>query len=172
MELVNLSKVISSFSQLYTEINGKLEFAIDRTINILLKELQQIITRDVYSRPSPSGENWHGRTYEFLESWNASQPMIVGNVVQSIISQDGYDFSWNNQRDEWSHGNGWQELAINSLDEIINNGLSDSNFNFPAIEARPYWDDFRIYCEENIDKIFMTQCKMLGLPLIKVGYKI
>lgn len=165
-----MASLVSSYAELYSNVNAKLEIAIRETSKDLLKELQNIIIREVYSRPSPTGDNWNGRTYEFLESWNRSEPILVGNMVSAIISQDGFDFNWHNERDKWSHGNGWEELSVNALDEIINDGLRESNFNFPAIEARPYFDMFKIYVAENIDRIFMSKCAVLGLPLIKVGY--
>lgn len=162
---------VSSYLELYTNVNAKLEKAINETARILLKELQDIIIRDVYSRPSPTGENWNGRTQQFLESWNKSESALVGNMVQSVISQDGFNFTWNNERDKWSHGNGWGAIDTALLDGIINDGLDESNFNFPAIEARPYWDNFKQYVAENVDKIFMEQCIKFKLPVVKAGYK-
>ena len=164
-----MATVISSLAELYTNVNARLESALRDTMRDLLKELQDIIMREVYSYPI-SGENWDNRTYEFLESWNTSEPIIVGNMVQSVLSQDGFNFTWNSERDMWSHGNGWSQPLVNYLDDIINGGLSESNFNFPAIEERPYWDMFKIYVAENINMIFYKNCQKNGLPLIKLGY--
>ena len=164
-----MSTVISSLAELYTNVNARLESALRDTMKELLKELQDIIMREVYSRPI-SGENWDNRTYEFLESWNTSEPIMVGDMVQSVLSQDGFNFTWNGERGMWSHGNGWSQPLVNYLDDIINNGLSESNFNFPAIEERPYWDMFKIYVEENVNMIFYKNCKKYGLPIMKIGY--
>ena len=165
-----MATTINSFAELYTNVNAKMELAVRDTIQDLLKELQDIIIREVYSYPI-SGENWDNRTYEFLESWNASEPIVLGNIVQAVISQDGFNFTWNGDRNMWSHGNGWSQPLVKYFDDIINGGLDESNFNFPAIEARPYWDLFKVYVSENLNLIFYKNCQKHGLPLMKLGYK-
>jgi len=145
-------------------VNAKIEQALRKTMEILLVKLKEIIMEEVYSYNS-SNENWNNRTYEFLNSWNTSEPVFIGNVLSSVLSQDGFEFSWNDQRDMWSHGNGLYPLFTEFLDDIINDGLGESNFNFPAIEPRPYWTRFEAYCDLNVLSIFATQCALVGLPL-------
>lgn len=166
-----MSTTINSFAELFNITNAKLELVVRDTIQDLLKELQNIIIREVYSYPI-SGENWDNRTYEFLESWNASEPMLVGNLVQAVISQDGFNFTWVSDRGMWSHGNGLNSIFTEFLDDIINDGLDESNFNFPAIDARPYWSMFKIFVAENVNLLFIKNCQKHGLPLMnKISYK-
>ena len=159
-----MAKVFNNWIQMETEINAKMQIALNNTIERLLQKLKDIILDEVYSYPSPNGE-WDNRTYQFLESWNAQLPYFANGWYQEI-SQDGFDFLYNGDRGMWSHGSPYGgALTAQALDDIINDGLSESNFNFPAIESRAYWDMFQIYVDTSIHDVFLQECGKVGLNL-------
>ena len=140
-------------------INRLISIAIEKTTERLLDELVNIIDSVVYSYSgSWADEN---RTYRFKDSWYNTVSTIVGNVVVSSVQQN-QDVLFHDPQN-WSHGNRWSPLEENSLNDIINNGLSSSNFGFPSIEARPFWSDFKVYCNNNIERIFEEQMRFVGL---------
>lgn len=159
-----VAKVFNNWTQMQVEINAKMEIALRKTVERLLQKLKDIILEEVYSYPSPNGA-WDNRTYQFLDSWTAQEPYFVSGWYQEI-SQNGFDFLFNDDNGMWSHGSPSSgALSAQELDDIINDGLSESNFNFPAIEARPYWDMFQIYVDTEIYNIFRQECVSVGLPI-------
>lgn len=160
-----MSKVISSFSQLYTEINGKLEIAIDNTLEILLVELKNIIDSEVYGWKSTAENPWEiYRTGQFLDSWQTTKSVAIGKMVQGEISQ-----AIDVMQQFFVNGVEVHEDREN-LATIIMSGegykLSDN------VPKRDFWNPWILYIEKNLDTIFLYQCRALGLPLVKVGYTI
>ena len=49
--------------------------------------------------------------------------------------------------------------------EIINNGLDSSNFNFPAIEARPFYDNWIAWATVEFDNLFISESKKYGITM-------
>ena len=147
------------------QMNMRLQSVVEGIMTRILMELGEIIEEDVYSYPL-NGE-WQNRTGEFKESWDYSVPTMVGGWCESVLSQDAFGhYTPNHNRGEFSHGNGWSSLfGFDSLNTIINDGLSQSNFNFPAIEARPFWSNFQQWLGLNFDKIVKEQCILNGLPV-------
>lgn len=150
--------MINNEAQLNAILGMVVAEALDNTTQILLTELNRIIDEKVYGY----NETWSGRTGQFKESWAKDVSQIVGNIVQNKIYQDYGVMKWDG---EWSHGNPWSQLEPNGLNDIIENGLSESHFGFPAIEARPFWSTFENYADANLDRIWVTECKKLGLDI-------
>lgn len=156
--------LINNSAELNAILNIKIPKALDNTMQRLVLGLQQTIDEEVYSYPYPMGE-WHGRTGQFGESWTSDIPQrIASDWWESKISNSNYKFSWNSDRDEWGHGNGYSPLTNDELDEIINERDGGSNFGFPALQ-RDYWGKYRNWLDENLDKIFKEECIKLGIPL-------
>ena len=150
-------------------VNSALEIALKGTMKALLTKLQSTIESEVYSYQSNG--SWSGRTGEFKESWDFSDPSYVNGWYNSVISNEDFNWTWNDERDKYSHGN-WNNMLgsmPNYLNSIINTGLSNSNYNFPAIQARPYWDMFLLYCETNIDRIFREEWVKTGLGELSIA---
>lgn len=162
-----MAQVFNNWIQMQADIEAKMERALRNTMAKLLHKLRDIILEEVYSYPSPNGD-WDNRTNQFLDSWNIQEPYFIDGWYQEI-SQDGFDFLYNGERGMWSHGSPYSNpsgaLNTQALDDIINDGLSSSNFGFPAIEARPYWDSFQIYVNMEIHNVFRTECAKVGLKL-------
>lgn len=146
-------------------MNSKLPLMLDGLMTRILIELGNIIDEEVYSYPLNGA--WQNRTGEFKESWDYSIPSMINGWHESKLSQDGFDhYTPNNNRGEWSHGNGWSSIFNKDiLNEIINNGLDDSNFNFPAIEARPFWDVFIQWLTLNFDRLAKEEMTKQGIPV-------
>ena len=91
----------------------------------------------------------------------------MNNWCESVLSQEAFGhYTPNNNRGEWSHGDGWSSLlGFDSLNNIINDGLSQSNFNFPAIESRPFWNIFQQWLGLNFEKTFKEECISNDLPV-------
>ena len=156
--------LISNSAQFEMVLNLSLQEALRRTMKRLLDELKEIIDREVYSYPNPNGD-WDGRTGQFGESWDSTEPQLLDGWMQSTLSNENFNFVWNNERNMWSHGNYNQPLAsAEDLDEIINNRQGGSDFGFPALK-RNYWGEFTIFCDLNIEKIFVEECIQLGIPI-------
>ena len=161
--------VFKSDEQLELYVGLKLKNALHNTLNVLLNELQNIIETTVYSY-SLNGE-WQNRTGQFKESWSVQQPYYVDGWYNTI-SQDGFNYIYNGTSGQWSHGSPYSTpsgaLNINSLNDIINDGLTESNFGFPAIESRQFWNTFERYVNENLHNVFFMECLKLGIPIQKV----
>ena len=162
-----MANSFSTIAELEASINLRMELALRNTMQILLQKLKEIILEEVYSYPSPNGA-WDNRTGQFLDSWIAQEPYFIDGWYQEI-SQDGFDFLYNGNSGMWSHGSPYSNtggaLSAQALDDIINDGLSDSNFNFPAIDARPFFDMWKIYVTTSIESIFKTECVKAKLPV-------
>lgn len=146
-------------------MNVKLDLMLKGLMTRILIELGNIIEEEVYSYQLNG--DWQNRTREFKDSWDYSMLTMVSGWHESVLSQDAFDhYTPNNNRGEWSHGNGWSSLFNkDSLNEIINNGLETSNFNFPAIEARPFWDRFIIWLTFSFDGLVKEECLKQGIPI-------
>ena len=157
--------VINNPIEFQMVMNTRLVKVMQGVMTRILMELGNIIDEEVYSYSLDGA--WQNRTGEFKQSWDFSVPIMVGGWCESVLSQDAFGhYTPNNNRGEWSHGNGWSSLfGFDSLNEIINNGLNQSNFNFPAIEARPFWSVFLQWLDLNINEIFREQCLKNDIPV-------
>lgn len=157
--------------QLYnTTLMPLVSEALDLTTKELVAELVDIIDREVYSYADTwtnglNGER--GRTGEFGESWKSTKPIILNQIVTSEIIQDALI-----HHPPFSHGSFGDVLTPAELDDIINNGIKDTGIGFPSMEGRPFWDSFIVYVDKNLDKIFLKNCKSVGLPIKKGIVKI
>lgn len=147
--------------------------ALDRTTDVLLGQLLKLIETTVYSYHSTWINGYDGdigRTREFYDSWESSKSTIRGNILESEIFQNYLAMRY---IDPFSHGSRYSSqpgaLQEGALAKIINEGLAPSFRNFPNMEARPFWDEFQTFVNENLDRIFVTQCRVLGLD-VKQGF--
>lgn len=157
-----MSKVISSFAELYTNVNSKIMLAMDETLNILLVELQNIIDEEVYGWHSTSNNPWEiYRTGQFLDSWQVTKPIVVGNMIQGEISQAIEVM---------------QQFFVNSVevhedrDNLANIIMTGDGYNLSDnVPPRDFWNPWILYINQNLSTIFYQQCQIVGLPLVKVG---
>ena len=156
--------LISNSAQFMTVMNAKVTELIERVMNRIWIELGNIIEEKIYSRDYPYTDNWHGRTNEFKDSWNYDTPHYDMGMIMSTLRNDNFSFTWNSNRDEWSHGNSWNPLTVQALDEILNDRQGGENFGFPALQSH-YWDEFQRYLSINFDRIVMEEGRAIGLPL-------
>lgn len=160
--------MVSTQAELAALAGSKLQAAMNATTEQALKELLNIIDRDVYSYNATwtnAGEE--GRTKEFRESWDRTKAELVTSLSRSEVSAEiGQQIAL-----EWhlpfSHGSVIEGEAISkeNLNKIINEGLRDTGIGFPAMSARPFWDDFEKWCNANLAKIFAQECRKQGLDL-------
>lgn len=160
--------MVNTQAELAVLAGSKLQAAMNATTEQALKELLNIIDKDVYSYNATwtnAGEV--GRTKEFRESWDRTKAELVTSLSRSEVSAEiGQQIAL-----EWhlpfSHGSVIEGEAISkeNLNKIINEGLRDTGIRFPAMSARPFWDDFEKWCNANLAKIFAQECKKQGLDL-------
>lgn len=160
--------MINTQAELATLAGSKLQAAMNATTERALKELLDIIDRDVYSYNATwTNAGDAGRTKEFRESWDRTKAQLVTSLSRSEVSAEiGQQIAL-----EWhlpfSHGSVVEGEAISkeNLNKIINEGLRDTGINFPAMSPRPFWDDFEKWCNANLAKIFAQECRKQGLNL-------
>jgi hypothetical protein len=152
------------FSQVITE---KLNIALDNTMEVLLNKLKDYIYDDVYMVESISDNPWWydknnayglNRTGEFMESWEKTKATLLGDGSFCEISQ-----VLSSMKQTILGGN----IAHKDREDLAKIIETGSGYNFGQMEgtARPFWKDFMIYVDENIDSIFISECKKVGLNL-------
>lgn len=153
---------VDELEQYFLE-NNSLITAVNNTTERLLVKLNEIIEETVYSyKPT-----WDGRTGQFKKSWERESAKIVGGMINREVTSKIYQNFDTMVYDgsKWKHGNPWESLAKNQLNNIIEYGLPESHFNFPAIEERPFWSKFLEYVNKNLDEIFQEECAKVGLDI-------
>lgn len=158
--------MVDSPQELQNEMAKTVENAIDATMEIALNKLLEYIEQDVYSYPDTWVNGWSGddgRTGDFLDTWDRTNAIRKGNVVESEISQIR-DLEWN---PPFSHGSivEGEAISLENLNYILNNGLRNTGIGFPEMKPRPFWDDFTNWCNANLTKIFVAECAKLGMNL-------
>jgi hypothetical protein len=158
--------MINTYTQLNSNIGGALRQALDATTKVALDELLKLIEADVYSYPDSwtngsSGDL--GRTGEWKDTWDRTKAVLTGNQVSAEIGQI-IEVRWHQP---FSHGSIIENEAISNdnLSTIINEGLRDTGINFPAMPTRPFWDDFRKWCDNNLVAVFKAECAKQGVPM-------
>ena len=156
----NLQK-LSSDELATTYFTARFQTALDMTMKEFLKKLDDMIDADVYGWHSKSSEPWEqNRTFQFKKSWEYTKSEIINNIVESEIEQN---VSIMRQFD--IGGRTVHEDAEN-LAEIINTG---NDYNFGQMtrepESRPYWDEFKHILDGNLDRIFLENCRKLGIDI-------
>lgn len=156
--------IVKSRAELISAWQSKMSVVIDNVAQKLVDKLLQIIDETVYSY---NGNFVDNRTYQFRDSWEHSKPIIQGKLVSSEIFQNFLTMTA--VPELFIHGSEYNngELVVNELNEIINNGLVGKKTiaNFPQIEARPFWDEFQKYLDENFEQIFIKECIAQGLTI-------
>lgn len=160
--------MVNSQAELINLAGSILQAALNETTKQALEQLLDLIDKDVYAYNATwlnAGEE--GRTKEFRDSWDATKATLATSLSKSVVSAEiGQQVAL-----EWhlpfSHGSTIQSEAISkeNLNTIINEGLRDTGIGFPAMSARPFWDDFEKWCNANLAKIFAQECRKQGLNL-------
>ncbi len=162
--------LINNSLELQNRANQALMTVVDNTIQIALDKLLDIIEQTVYSY----GATWtngqggdFGRTHEFYDTWGKTKARFTSSFFGSAVEASILQTLPLSYHEPFSHGSIVSGGAIskNDLSNIINEGLSESNLNFPAIEARPFWDEFERWCDKNLINIFTSECKRMGLNI-------
>lgn len=156
--------MIKNKAELDIFLKTKMQVIIENVAIRLTNELINIIDEEVYSY----NNTFYERTFQFKNSWEYSKPMIVGNIIQSQIFQNYTTMVYDSEK--WQHGSKyekWGQLDVGGLNEIINNGDIGKIANFPQLGARPFWDKFQEYVNQNITKIFIEECNKNGLVVSK-----
>lgn len=143
-------------------MNERLPLVLNDVMEELLQKLQDIIDTNVYSYQSEG--DWHGRTYEFRNSWTVNVPSMIDGWITSQIDNQGYNFTWNSVKDAWHYGNNFESIRSNDdFNEIIDNRQGGSNFGFPALQ-RHFWFEFLLFVDTNLDLIFKKYCMKYNIP--------
>jgi hypothetical protein len=89
----------------------------------------------------------------------------MGQYYESKIDNQDFNFTWNNDRNMWSHGNCFSPIESNDdFNEIIDNRQGGSDFGFPSLQ-RHYWFEFLIFVDTSLESIFRAECIKQGIPV-------
>ncbi len=159
---------ISNETELKLDIGIKVSQAIENTTAILCDELLKIIQQNVYNAYSPKE---YIRTEQFLYSWESTVAVVKNYITQSYIQQD-LSVMQTDKLINHTKGNFYTNPTYTnhnfpngkgSLAEVIENGSpSDYHYWGNAI-PRPFWNEFELYIDTNIDRIFAEQMAFVGL---------
>lgn len=153
-----MSKIINSVEQMQLQIDLLAQNVVRGVAKKMTEKLKEFIDSDVYSYP----ETWGGRTGDFGDSWEYSEPITEFGYIESVISENLMKIQFDGA---WSHGSNYSRMEEFNLAEIINNGLSTSNFNFPDIEARPFYDNWVAWATVEFDNLFISESKKYGITM-------
>lgn len=158
--------MISSQSQLATQLGNAMQIAMNNTTQIALEELLRLIDEDVYSYPNSWLNNGdEGRTMEWRSTWDNTKSILISSLNTATVQAKIGQMTGVTWYPPFSHGSIIENKAIsaNDLSTIINEGLRDTGINFPSMAARPFWDNFKKWCDNNLTSIFMSECRKQGL---------
>lgn len=149
-----------------TETSEILEYVME---NVVLPQLLDLIERDVYSYHGQLSQNfWDGRSGDFKNAWKLKiqKQGFYNNIILYI---DDNEFSY-----QMSHPFSHMTDSASGLAEIINEGWDSSSYplppyHFPAMYARPYWDDFIEWMNDNFEYEFIKECNNRGLNMTVTG---
>ena len=153
-----MSKIINSVEQMQLQIDLLAQNVVRGVAKKMTEKLKEFIDSDVYSYP----ETWGGRTGDFGDSWEYSEPITEFGYIESIISENLMKIQFDGA---WSHGSNYSRMEEFNLAEIINNGLDSSNFNFPAIDSRPFWNNWMAWANTEFDNLFISESKKYGITM-------
>lgn len=158
---------INNSLELQSKLNQALVTVVDNTMQIALDKLLDIIEQVVYSYNATWTNGWGGdlgRTHEFYDTWGKTKARFVSSFFGSEVEASILQTLPLTYHKPFSHGSpNYGAISKNDLSNIINEGLSESNFNFPAIQARPFWNDFEQWCNKNLIDTFLAECRKVGL---------
>lgn len=157
----------SNIEELRDQIEKRIEIARQRTTDRLKDKLDEYIDRYVYSY----NETWEGRSEYLHDAFMIDYEGYVGDEYIGMggdstyieLNDDGYEW----MPDVFDHGNAWRGLPLNSLVQIVESGLKESHFGFPAIKPRPFISKFQQYAQKHGTDMFLAECNKLGLNLRK-----
>lgn len=156
--------LINNSNELQKVIDNILIKAVDRTTDILLRKLEDIIDDVVYGWESPSDDPWKpNRTHEFQESWIKTKAIASSHIIQSDIFQD-ISVMKHRQNVDGKGNDVHDPDDVANLADII---ISGQGYGFGYAEGieRDFWSKWIIYVDSNINNIFKDECKKLGLNL-------
>lgn len=144
-----------------TETSEVLQYVME---NVVLPKLQEYIEYYVYSYR----EKWDGRTFEFIDAWKVKvQRQGFYNNIILYIDDDELSYGFPNP---FTHN----LYSADGLAEVINNGWNSSNYilppyGFPAMGARPFWNEFVDWLNKNFEKEFISECQRRGIDMVITG---
>lgn len=151
--------MVGNAIELQALFNAKLMVALDKTMERLLIELQNLIQSEVYGWESSSFNPWSiNRTGQFLDSWQTVKPVMLGSLIQGEINQAI------EKMEQFMIGNEMVHEDRDNLAEILNTG-DGYNFGMSNGIPKPYFDKWIQYVNENLETIFMEECIQVKLPI-------
>lgn len=149
-------------------IKAQIVKAQEDAIHVMLLKLDEFIKEDVYNTVATDNENAgseYVRTYQVYEMFDSIKSYIKGNTVYGGIGVAGAkgfkDVNLIHRKSTWTHDTRMDGFeAPNAIDmvTIIEEGLSYGNSIFGTIKKRPFWSNFKKWCIENYNDIFLDCC--------------
>lgn len=150
------------------------EEAMRRTVLIAINKLKEFAWNEIYDSRTPK---WYSRNYALTNGWKMDEkkfniysnysirfdPSVLSNTAdkgkgERSINQLRYlNASWGKE--------GQDLLSPEQLIALVNYGHREGKFGFPAMPARPFWDDFMAWMEKNFYNEYLKQCRKIGLPV-------
>lgn len=152
---------ISSYAQLDSEVNSRLEIALTNTMEEVMDRLHEFIQNEVYSY----NQDWYERSMELLNNWEYTKPQLIGKNTMLSTLAFSQPISHSGEPN-WQHGMSY--LSNQALLEIVNEGRIGNICGFPQIGARPFLDEFMKWVNLNIYTIFKEHAKNTGLPISNI----
>ena len=161
---------VEDFEQLEFSIGAETSEILEYVMEyVVLPQLQDYIERDVYNYHGQLSEDfWDGRSGDFKRAWKIKvQRQGFYNNIELYIDEDKFSY-------QMSHSLSHMTDSASGLAEIINEGWNSTSYpfppyNFPAMYARPYWDDFIEWMNNNFEEEFMKECNRRGLNMVITG---
>lgn len=162
------SHIVDNFEQIEfsigTETSEILEYVME---NIVLPKLQDYIYRDVYRYSGEqSSKFWGRRSGQFVRAWKTKiqRQGFYNNIILYIDDSEIDTF------DEEDH----RLYSASGLAEVINEGWHSDYYSsppcgYPVMRARPYWDDFLEWMNDNFADEFLYECNKRGLNMTITG---
>lgn len=167
----------NSFKNFEEYIKLKLVKAQEDAIQVMLLKLDEFIKEDVYNTIATDNENagnTYVRTWQVYEMFDSIKSYIKGNTVYGAIGVAGAegfkDVKLIHRKATWTHDtrmNGFTTPSAIDMVTIIEEGLAYDNSIFGEIKARPFWSEFKKWCIDNYNDIFLDCCIKNDIPIIR-----
>ena len=160
---------VKSFVELQNNIRANLELAMDEAFEELLDGLISIIETCVY-QDTPA---FYDRTHDISkrENWCIKSYKYAGKIYRQIYFKDNclstLDSDDPHSPNAYIHGNNYfGQIDETLLLKILNNDAKSGDlFGFTHVNRIPFWDEFVVYCDSNIDDIIKKHCNAHGISI-------
>ena len=160
--------MINSQLELSSKVGNAMQAAMNNTTKIALEELLRLIDEDVYSYPDTwTNGGGDGRTMEWRNIWDKTKATFVSSLNTATVQAEIGQMMGLTWHPPFSHGSiiKHEGISADDLSTIINEGLRNTGIGFPAMPARPFWSDFKKWCDSNLTPTFVNECRKQGLPI-------